>query len=268
MNPRLTLNAGVRYDLEWLQTINTDTDNISPRIGFAWSPYRDGRTVVRASYGLFYDRVPLRPLANALLSADNTTNPADARFFSYSFSPTDTNAPGFPAVATTPPLNAKPNYATMNPGIQNPYSQQASLAIEQQLSRTSTLGIGYQHLRGLHLISSYNTNINLAGTRPDPTRGNIKPYSSIFDSYYDGLEVSYLQRPVSWGSMRVSYTWSHAIDNVGEVFSALQSIISTSPSTAVAPMTINGIAWRSMRWSTRLYPRRIASPATLRMAGD
>jgi hypothetical protein len=46
----------------------------------------------------------------------------------------------------------------MNPNIQNPYSQQASLDIEQQLSRTSTLDIGYQHLRGLHLISSYNAN--------------------------------------------------------------------------------------------------------------
>lgn len=106
----------------------------------------------------------------------------------------------------------------MNVDIQNPYSQQASLEVEQQISPTSTLGISYQHVRGLHLISSINTNINRDGTRPDPTRGNIKPYSSVFDSYYDGLEVSYLQRPVSWGSVRLSYTWSKAIDNVGEFF--------------------------------------------------
>jgi hypothetical protein len=106
----------------------------------------------------------------------------------------------------------------MDPNIQNPYSQQASLEVEQQISPTSTLGLSYQHLRGLHLISSINTNINPDGTRPDPTRGNIKPYSSKFDSYYDGLGVSYLQRPVSWGSMRISYTWSKAIDDVGEFF--------------------------------------------------
>ena len=218
MSRSLTLNAGVRYDLEWLQTINTDNNNISPRIGFAWSPFSNGQTVVRASYGLFYDRVPLRPLANALLSANNTINPSQARFLSYSFSPTDPGAPSFPAVASAPPVVAKPNYATMDPNIQNPYSQQASLEVEQQLSPTSTLGLSYQHLRGLHLISSINTNINLDGTRPDPTRGNIKPYSSKFDSYYDGLGVSYLQRPVSWGSVRISYTWSKAIDDVGEFF--------------------------------------------------
>jgi hypothetical protein len=214
----LTLNAGLRYDLEWLQTINTDNNNVSPRVGFAWSPFTAGTTIVRASYGLFYDRVPLRPLANALLSANNTTNPAQGRFFSYTFSPTDAGAPKFPSVATAPPAAAKPNYALMDRNIQNPYSQQASLEVEQQLSPTTTLSMSYQYVRGLHLISSINTNINVDGTRPDPTRGNIKPYSSIFDSYYNGLAVSVLQRPVSWGSVRLSYTWSKAIDDVGEFF--------------------------------------------------
>jgi hypothetical protein len=214
----ITLNAGIRYDLEWLQTINTDKNDVSPRIGVAWSPFARGTTVVRASYGLFYDRVPLRPLANALLSANNTTNPAEARFFSYTFSPTDAGAPLFPAVALAPPAVAKPNYTLMDRNIQNPYSHQVGLEVEQQISPTSTLGISYQHTRGLHLISSINTNINVDGSRPDSTLGNVKPYSSIFDSYYDGLSVSYLQRPVPWGSVRVSYTWSKAIDDVGEFF--------------------------------------------------
>src|SRR5205814_3585683 len=71
--PRLTLNLGVRYDLQFLQTIATDTNNISPRAGFAWSPFASRRTVIRGSFGLFYDRVPLRALANALLSSGNTT---------------------------------------------------------------------------------------------------------------------------------------------------------------------------------------------------
>lgn len=218
LSSSLTLNAGVRYDLEFLQTINADKNNVSPRIGFAWSPYKAHRTVVRGSYGLFYDRVPLRPLANALLSANNTIDPTRARFLSYTFSTTDANAPRFPAVATAPPAGAKPNYSTMDRNIQTPYSQQASLGIEQQLWNGGTLGLSYQHLRGEHLISSYNTNINLDGSRPDATRGNIKPYSSVFDSYFDGLEVSFLERPRTWGSARVSYTWSKAIDNVGEFF--------------------------------------------------
>ena len=74
MNRSLTLNAGLRYDLQFLETISTDRNNVSPRVGFAWSPFEARRTVVRGSYGLFYDRVPLRALANALLSAGNTTD--------------------------------------------------------------------------------------------------------------------------------------------------------------------------------------------------
>ncbi len=218
VSPALTLNLGVRYDLEFLETIITDKNNVSPRVGFAWSPYRNNRTVVRGSYGLFYDRVPLRPLANALLSAHNSTDYNQATLLSYTFTPHQVGAPVFPDVAADPPAGAVENFSTMQKDIQNPYSQQASIGIEQQLSSKGTLGVSYQHLRGEHLISSYNTNINTNGTRPDPTRGNIKPYSSVFDSYYDGLAISFTQRPVWWGSARISYTWSHAIDNVSEFF--------------------------------------------------
>ena len=218
LSPSFTLNAGLRYDLEFLHTINTALGNVSPRIGFAWSPLANRGTVVRGSYGLYYDRIPLRPLANALLSAHNTIDPNQAALLSYTFSPGQAEAPTFPSVATTPPAGAVENYSLMSPNISTPYSQQASLGIEQQISAKSTLGISYQHLRGLHLIGSINTNINIDGSRPDPTRGNIKPYSSVFDSYYDGLEVSFQERPVPWGSVRISYTWSKAIDDISEFF--------------------------------------------------
>ncbi len=218
ISPAFTLNLGVRYDPEFLQTITTDTNNLSPRVGFAWAPYRDRKTVVRGNYGLFYDRVPLRPLANALLSAHNTTDPQQAALLSYTFSPGQAGAPRFPSVAVTPPANAVENFSTMQRNIQNPYSQQISLGVEQEVFDRTTLGLSYQHVRGEHLIGSLNTNINVDGTRPDPTRGNIKPYSSAFDSYFDGLEVSVQQRPVPWGSARLSYTYSKAIDNIGEFF--------------------------------------------------
>jgi hypothetical protein len=214
----LTINLGLRYDFQFLKAINTDTNNVSPRVGFAWSPFSNRGTIVRGSFGLFYDRVPLRALANALLSAGNTTDPAQGRLLQYSYVPTDTGAPVFPNVSATPNPGSKISYALMNRNIQNAYSEQASLGIEQQIFRQGTLGISYQHTRGLHLLSSYNTNINLDGTRPDNSRGNVKPYDSRFDSYYDGLAVSFVERPVTWGSARISYTWSKAINNVGEFF--------------------------------------------------
>ena len=223
--PSLTLNAGIRYDLQFLKSIATDTNNISPRLGFAWSPFARRTIVVRSSYGLFYDRVLLRPLSNALQSSNNTTNINSSTFVTVSVSPTQTGAPTFPHIITTLPTEVLVNFATMAPHIQNAYSGQASLEVEQQLSASSTLSISYQHLRGLHLLASINQNTPTCiatgtnnGCRPNAVYGNNKQYQSAGDSYYDGLSVSFQLKPTRWGAYRISYNWSKAIDDVGEFF--------------------------------------------------
>lgn len=225
VRPSLTLNAGVRYDLQFLKTIATDYGNVSPRFGFAWTPSASRKTVVRGSFGLFYDRIPLRALSNALESSNNTTNITPATFFTVSVSPTQMGAPVFPGTLSVLPSGVLPNFTTMNPHMQNAYSEQTALEIEQQLTPTSTFSINYQHVRGLHLLISVNQNTPTCaasgsnnGCRPNPAYGNDKEYEPSADSYYDGLSVSYLQRPVRWGSYRVSYTWSKAIDDVSEFF--------------------------------------------------
>lgn len=223
LTPSLTFNAGVRYDLQFLKSIATDTNNISPRLGFAWSPYRT--TVVRGSYGLFYDRVPLRPLSNALQSSGNTTDISSSTFVTVSVSPTQTGAPAFPNILTTLPTGVLVNFTTMDRHLQNAYSEQASVEVEQQLSASSTLSLNYQHLRGLHLLASINQNTPTClaagtnnGCRPDTAYGNNKQYQSAGDSYYDALSVSFRQRLTRWGAYRISYNWSKAIDDVGEFF--------------------------------------------------
>jgi hypothetical protein len=222
----LTLNVGLRYDLQFLKTISTDADNLAPRVGFAWLPFGSRRTVVRGGYGLFYDRVPLRALANALLSAGNTADPANLSQISVSLSLTQNGAPSFPNILSVVLPSVTPaNLTTMDRHMQNAYSEQGSLEIERQIGDGRVLSVGYQHVRGLRLILSINRNVPLCaaagnnnGCRPNPNYANNGQYSPGADSRYDGLDVSFVQRPARWGSFRISYTFSKAFDNVGEFF--------------------------------------------------
>jgi outer membrane receptor protein involved in Fe transport len=226
LTPRITLNVGLRYDLQFLETINTDTNNISPRLGVAWSPFDSRRTLIRASGGLFFDRVPMRALANSVLSAGNTPDLGNLRQIGVSLSPTQAGAPSYPNILQDIVPSVTPvNLTTMDRDLQNAYSRQASVEVERQLATRATISVGYQYLRGLNLLMSINQNVPTCvasgtnnGCRPNPTYGNNSQYSAAGESNYHGLHVSFTQRPAAWGHYLVSYTLSKSMNNVGEFF--------------------------------------------------
>jgi hypothetical protein len=217
----LTLNAGLRYDIQDLpDPIKTDTDNIAPRVGLVYAP-GDHKTVVRASIGLYYDRIPLRATSNAL-QRDGS------KFLVVQLSPTQTGAPVFPNVLALQPstLPTKPNITRIDPNIETSYSQQASLQVERELPGNAVVSIGYLHVRALHVILSRNVNVptvpasagipNLG--RPDPNWGNISRFESSGTSNSDGMVVSFNKRAARWANLRVSYTLSKTIDDAGNFF--------------------------------------------------
>jgi len=221
----LTVNAGLRYDAQFLpDPVKTDSNNFAPRIGFAYSP-GDRKTVVRASFGIYFDRISLRATSNAL-QRDGS------KYIVVQLAPTQTGAPAFPNLLAAQPaqLSTKPNITRIDPSIVSSYSEQVNLQIEREVFKSASLSVGYMHLRGLHLILSRNVNVPTLSAadaarlgvanlgRPDPNWGNISRFESSGDSYYNAMIVAFNEHASRWANVRVSYTLSKSIDDAGNFF--------------------------------------------------
>lgn len=176
---KLTLDIGVRYDFEALPGLfHEDTHNVSPRIGLAW--HVAPAWIVRAGYGIFYDRYVLAALSR-VLQLDGATG----------YEMVD----GARAV-----YRADPNLAT-------PYSQQGSFAIERQLSPNTTATASYLYVRGVHLSRTRNIGF------PGPDVFQLEDSAS---SSYNGATLAVNRRMSDEFEFIGSYTLSKTYDDASD----------------------------------------------------
>jgi carboxypeptidase family protein len=219
----VTLNLGLRYDLQWLPSpVQLDANNVSPRAGIAFAP-GDGRTVYRASAGLYFDRIPLRATSNAI-QRDGT------RYQTAVLSFGQAGAPAWPSVLPAFPQGVLVSISSINPSVQNQYNQQVGVQVERAIGSGLAAQVGYSYVRGHAILMSHNVNVPtltaaqaaLVGDRnlgrPDPSIGNNSQYDSIGDAWFHGLTASIDTRRARFGSVRASYTLSNAQDDAGNAF--------------------------------------------------
>jgi hypothetical protein len=157
VRPTVTLSFGVRYEL---QSNISNWNNVAPRIGVAWAPGAAAQgqtaTVIRAGFGLFYDRFPL----SGVLAAERfngivqqqfvVTNPS---FF-----------PNIPSVSDLGGLQATHIIQRVDPQVRAPYIMQSAITIDRQLARGNTISLTYTNSHGLHQLRSRDLNAPLPGT--------------------------------------------------------------------------------------------------------
>src|SRR5579863_1778769 len=230
----ITVTYGVRYDVyrppeanttspfAYSQRFRTDKNNIAPRLGVAVGR---GKTVVRASGGIFYDPFQTDQYRRALL---NNGTPS---FFAISAIPQLPFAPAFPNVFSGVPQGFTPNIqdiTTVSPDFASLYSVNANVSISREITRDLAFTATYLFTRGNRLPVIRNINLvpsgqQLADGRPIfgsarvfPGFGNILSAESVGQSVYDGLNLTLNKRLSRGFEMFATYTWSHAIDDAPE----------------------------------------------------
>jgi len=219
--------------------------NFQPRIGFAWDVFHSGRTVLRGGYAYQVDQ-PVTGVVTGLAS-----NPPFALPISVATAQT---------FAALPPLfNGTPSSVAplfVDPNFKNANVQSFNLNIQQQITSTSSVMIGYFGNKGTHLENDINANqttvLGNVGPGLSPTNPNfatknnfslpfqaLSPNSPILpgiglassitehesgsNSIYNALWVSATQRTSHGLQFNASYTYSHSIDDVSRNNAGIQA---------------------------------------------
>ena len=171
--PTMTLSMGLRFET---QTGIHDHADFAPRIGLAWGLGRgkSPKTVLRAGFGIFYDRFPQSGMVS-LLTAQRVNG-----FVQQSFTcPNPAFFPNLPTLGSAQGCEADTNIDALDPNLRAPYTIQEGAGLERQLTKNATISVTYLNSHGVHQIMTRDINAPLPGTYPfgDPSAGT-RPYQT------------------------------------------------------------------------------------------
>jgi hypothetical protein len=158
----LTFSPGLRYEI---QTHLNDANALGPRFGVTWAPFKNGKTSLRASAGIFYDWL------------SSGTYEQTLRVDGYRQQELNISDPCFPTAtsACPPPSGIVPptNKYLLDPDLQMARYARVSAGVDQTISPKLRVSANYAHTSGRNLQRGLNQNPVVNGVRPDPAFANV-----------------------------------------------------------------------------------------------
>lgn len=193
------------------QVYKTNAKNLQPRVGFAWDPFKDGKTSVRAAYAIMTEQ----PVVQAVSSTAG--NPPNATPLSFAGTIRLNNAIDLARASGI-------SLVTIDHNFKNSYLQSWNLNIQREIIPDVAVMVGYFGSKGTHLRISRNINQPVNGVRPfsllsnlspvlpGTSLGNITQVEGTGNSTYHALWTTVSRRFSSGLQVNASYTWSKSID--------------------------------------------------------
>jgi hypothetical protein len=219
---RLTLSAGLRYEYESgfvnagyahplegqapffdSRTRQNDKGAFGPRLGFAFDPRGNGKTVLRGGFGIYYDSTPWE-----ISYIDRTFNGVTYLFGFFTPAQPDLADPAFSAPQT-------PGGFAISGRVKQPRTEQLSIGLGQELPGGVVLDVSYVHVRGRH--GWMTRELNPGGTRY-PTLGLFSSFETSNESWYNGFLLSARKDLTGRLQFQLSYTLSKAENLSDDIF--------------------------------------------------
>jgi len=219
VSDRLTLNLGLRYDIEKFNGPNSDQlippvdkNNFGPRVGFNWDSSGDGSMIVRGGYGRYFKPVLHNVYNNALL------------FDGQRYVILGVENPSYPNPPDPSTLErVAPDIRPLNDDFQVAYSDQISLGMQRELGKDLVFSADYVFVRGGHLTRERNLNAprNLVNPEPPPFPEFNRYRLLLTDagSWYHGLQLGFQKRYSENLMFNASYTLSKVTEDAADFFS-------------------------------------------------
>jgi hypothetical protein len=215
----------------------TIATNFSPRMGFAWDLFGNGKTAIRGGYGVFYAVGMVNLVSNLQnqpfivdITLNGTKNLVDP-WASFGGSPYPYTLNPKNPIFVTP---VSENFVGDHSGT--PYVQQYNFMVQRQIARTMSLQVGFVGNTGRKLYiqrdantpvygpGSTTTNINTRRPYMPSVYGGIYESETAANSNYNSLQVSFTRRFANNFSVMANYVWSKALDMTDDEATSISAI--------------------------------------------